>query len=59
MQINGIEVLDHIPEGWKAIRHANMAPLGYLFVSNNKSRFSKEYRHALVREEAVDRKSVV
>lgn len=51
--VNGMEVLDHVPEGWKVIGGANMAPNGYRFINNNKSRWSDEYRHALVPEDVA------
>lgn len=57
MQINGIEVLGHIPEGWRVIKNANMAPRGYRFICNNKSRWSGEYRHALIQEKRKGRGS--
>ncbi len=48
--INGIPVLSSIPKGWKVIPGATMAPRGYVFIGNGKSRFARpsEYRHALV-----------
>lgn len=55
MQINGIEVLDHIPEGWRVIKNVNMAPRGYQFICNNKSRWSGEYRHALIQEKGKEK----
>lgn len=45
--------IDSIPEGWKPIRGAQTAPLGWVWICNGKSRFGGEYEHALVPEEAV------
>ena len=49
------EVLDEVPEGWKVIKGASMAPNGYVFVSNGKSRFTspQEYKSALVPKEVA------
>ena len=47
-------VLDHVPDGWRVIENANTAPKGFRFVSNNKSRFGGEYRHALVAEDVAN-----
>ena len=44
-----IERLDALPDGWRWIEGASTAPLGWRWASNGKSRFSPEYRHALVR----------
>lgn len=52
-EVNGTEVLDHVPEGWRVIGGANMAPNGYRFINNNKSRWSGQYKHALVSEEVA------
>ena len=50
------EVWDKKPpyncKDWKPIENA-IAPRGYVWYSNGKSRFSKEYRHALVRKEST------
>lgn len=51
--VNSTEVLDRVPEGWRVIDDANMAPNGYRFICNNKSRWSGEYKHALVPEDAA------
>lgn len=43
-------VLDALPAGWRWIRcGCTTAPRGYAWACNGKSRFSPEYRHALVR----------
>ena len=47
-----IKVMDSIPDGWKVVSGAN-APPGYRLISNNKSRFGGEYRHALVPREVA------
>ena len=49
-KINGVKVFNYIPAGWKVVDGANMVPNGYRFISNNKSRWSGEYEHALVPE---------
>lgn len=46
-------VLDHVPAGWRVIGGANMAPEGFRFICNNKSRWSGEYKHALVPDEVA------
>lgn len=45
----GVRVLNELPNGWKAIQNATNAPLGYVWVNNGKSHFSKEYEHALLK----------
>ena len=43
-------VLDALPPGWRWIRcGCTTAPRGYAWACNGRSRFSPEYRHALVR----------
>lgn len=49
--IKGVEVLDHVPEGWKVLGGTNSAPLGYRFICNRESRFGGKYKHALVTED--------
>lgn len=44
-----VRVLDALPESWRYIEGALTAPNGYRWACNCKSRFSPEYRHALVR----------
>lgn len=41
---------DEIPHGWKPIKGASTAPVGYEWISNGKSRFSKDYKIALAKE---------
>ena len=45
----GVQFLDKMPEGWKEIDGAKTAPNGYVWISNGKSIFSKEYEHALLK----------
>lgn len=52
--IKGMEVLDHVPDGWRVLRGTTTEPKGYRFINNNKSRFGGEYKHALVPEEVAD-----
>jgi len=40
-----IEVLQALPEGWKQIKGAMTAPIGTMWVSNNKSHFAYENGH--------------
>ena len=53
MNIDGIKVLDHVPDGWKVIGGATAHPVGYRWINNNKSRFGGEYKHALVSEDVA------
>lgn len=46
-------ILDHVPEGWKVIGGATAHPAGYRWINNNKSRFSGEYKQALVPEDVA------
>lgn len=39
---------------WKPIKGATTAPKGYEWVSNGKSRFSKDYRHKLSKIEKTE-----
>ena len=45
----GTKILNELPKGWRLIKGAQTAPVGYVWVNNNKSRFSKEYQHALLK----------
>ena len=45
----GIDIVDTMPEGWREIKGATTAPLGYMWINNNKSRFSGERKHALLK----------
>lgn len=47
-----IKTFDSLPDGWKYLNGATTAPNGYRWASNGKSRFSAEYRHALVKMKA-------
>lgn len=51
--VKGMEVLDHVPEGWKVIGGATAHPSGYRWINNNKSRFGGEYKQALVPEDVA------
>lgn len=42
------QIYDSLPEGWK-IRKAGVAPRGYVWIWNGKSRFGGEYRHGLMK----------
>lgn len=41
---------DALPEGWKRIKGATTAPVGWYWANNGKGLFSNEYKHGLVRE---------
>ena len=45
------QTLDRLPAGWRYLTGALTAPVGYRWASNGKSRWSGEYRHALVPED--------
>ena len=45
-----IDILDSVPDGWKRF-DMTTAPVGYVGVTNNKSLFGGERRHALVPED--------
>ena len=45
----GVKILDTLPEGWKELKNATTAPVGYKWVYNRKSHFSGEYEHALLK----------
>ena len=45
--------MEQIPDGWKPLTGAINHPKGMRWISNGKSRFSKDYRHALVPEEVA------
>lgn len=38
-----------MPDGWTEIKGAMTAPVGYIWICNNKSRFSGEYEQALLK----------
>ena len=45
----GIAFYCEMPEGWGEIKEATTAPKGYVWINNQKSCFSDEYEHALLR----------
>ena len=49
MEKEEIKIYTELPKGWKIIVGASNAPVGYVWISNNTSRFSKEYEHALLK----------
>ena len=49
-----VDMYDSAPDGWSKLEGATTAPKGYAWYSNNKSRFSDEYRHALVKEDETN-----
>lgn len=50
------EVLDKIPDGWHVCEGASMAPLGYLIIANNVSRFDHNggRKTALINENLIN-----
>ena len=46
-----IRIFSSLPIGWKYLDGATTAPNGFRWASNGKSRFSDDYRHALVKAE--------
>lgn len=42
-------VYNNIPSGWAEIKGASTAPIGYIWISNNKSYFSGERKQALLK----------
>ena len=38
-----------MPDGWREVKGALTAPIGYVWIWNGKSIFSDEYRHALLK----------
>ena len=44
------ERYDTLPEGWRRVKGATTAPVGWYWANNGKGLFSKEYEHGLVRE---------
>jgi hypothetical protein len=51
MSLNNIKVYTELPKGWRIIEGAMTAPRGYIWICNNKSRFSKEYESALLKSD--------
>lgn len=45
---NGIKVLSSLPDGWAFLNGAANCPNGYDWASNQRSRFSGDYKHALI-----------
>lgn len=46
--MNGLPVYNRVPAGWKLFDAQN-APRGYEMISNGKSVFSPEYKHAYIK----------
>lgn len=49
----GVDVYDTMPQGWKEVTNAQTAPIGYIWISNNKSHFCGERKSALLLEKGV------
>lgn len=46
----GIRILNKLPDGWRYIENTNTEPKGYKWACNNKSMFSRDYEHALIKK---------
>ncbi len=44
------KIYDKLPKGWREIEDAQTAPVGYVWICNNKSHFSGERICALMKE---------
>lgn len=55
-----LKPIEKLPDGWKFDERAVTAPKGYKWANNGKSRFSPDYRQALVKvgENSVGENSV-
>ena len=49
----GIKVLNEVPKGWRVLEGATTAPVGYKWISNGKSFFSKDFESALLKMEEL------
>lgn len=49
MEIGSTPIYQEIPSGWKLLRGATTAPVGYELICNGESRFSPDYKIALVK----------
>lgn len=47
--IGKVKVYDEMPNGWREIKGALTAPVGYKWICNNKSVFSKERETGLLK----------
>lgn len=47
-------IYNNIPPGWAEIKGASTAPIGYTWISNNKSYFSGERKQALLKKTTND-----
>ena len=43
-------VFNKLPNGWSIVKGATTAPVGYRWIHNGKSRFSKERKLAFLKE---------
>ena len=44
-----IKIYNELPNGWSIKKNATTAPIGYVWISNNKSYFSNEYKSGLLK----------
>ena len=43
------DALDYLPDGWVVLQGTLTQPRGYVWISNNKSIFSKDYKRLLMK----------
>lgn len=44
-----LKVYNQLPKGWKIINGALTAPLGYIWISNNQSRFKGQRKSGIIK----------
>ena len=44
-----IKIYNELPKGWRIKQNATTAPNGYVWICNNKSHFSGEYKSGLLK----------
>lgn len=47
--MNQLPILTELPKDWVVVENTNTQPIGFVFVSNNKSRFGTERKLALLK----------
>ena len=46
-----VKIYKKLPKGWEILENATTAPVGYKWIFNRKSLFSKERKRALLKSE--------
>ena len=46
-----VKVLNEMPKGWEVLNNSTTAPVGYIWIYNGKSLFSKQRERALLKIE--------